>query len=344
MADLACITRQSYAAIESGASTPSTEVALRLARGLGLSVEDLFRLEEDPPHWLNVEVVEGSDRRPGPVRLVEISGRQLCVPLRQRAGIALEPADGLGSELPGGRMRVELLRDRPPTCDLVALGCDPSFELVARSLRAEAGLETSWIRVGSRAALKGLAAGHAHMAGIHLVDPDTGDYNARSIRQWVPFDCTRIRCVRWEQCLILPAGNPHQVTGFQDLAGGRLRFVNREPGSGSRALIDMQLGAEAVPEDAISGFRETAASGHLAVAEAVASGLADVGVGIKAAALAFGLATVPLAEEMYDLVIPDHFLEHPAVQAVLTLLRTRALQTQVEALGGYDASGMGLPL
>ena len=240
-------------------------------------------------------------------------------------------------------MRVLLFTERPPICDLVALGCDPSFQFVARALRQRSGLEASWVRCGSHAALAGLAKGHAHVAGIHLVDPETGEYNESWIRQHVHFPCTRIRFVRWEQCLILRAGNPHGVKDVGDLSRGGLRFVNRELGSGSRALIDMRLEAEGLSGDEIPGYRETVVSGHMAVAEAVAGGLADAGVGIRAAALAFGLDTLPLAEEMYDLVIPDHFLEHPAVQALLMVLRTPSLQAQVEALGGYDAEGMGLP-
>ena len=338
------ITRQSYGAIESGASVPSTEVALRLARELGLGVEDLFQLPEDPRETLDVEVIGSGRPCQGPVRLVRIGGRDLGLSLQGTTGLAVEPADGIGFELPDGRMRVLLFRERPPSCDLLALGCDPSFQFVVRALRQRSGLEASWVRCGSRAALAALAKGHAHVAGIHLVDPETGGYNESWIRQQIPFPCTRIRFVRWQQCLILRAGNPQGVEGVGDLSGGELRFVNRELGSGSRALIEMCLEAEGISGDAIPGYRETAVSGHVAVAEAVAGGLADAGVAIRAAALAFGLDTLPLAEEMYDLVIPDHFLEHPAVEALLMVLRTRALQAQVEALGGYDAEGMGLPL
>lgn len=343
MAALAGITRQSYGAIESGTSVPSTEVALRLARELGLGVEDLFWLPEGPRDTLDVEVIGSGRPCHGPVRLVRIGGRDLGVSLQQTTGVAVEPADGIGSELPDGRMRVLLFTQRPPICDLVALGCDPAFQFVARALRQRSGLEASWVRCGSHAALSGLAKGHAHVAGIHLVDPETGEYNESWIRQHVHFPCTRIRFVRWEQCLILKAGNPHGVEGVGDLSREGLRFVNRELGSGSRALIDMCLKAEGLSGDVIPGYRETMVSGHIAVAEAVAGGLADAGVGIRAAALAFGLDTLPLAEEMYDLVIPDHFLEHPAVQALLMVLRTPSLQAQVEALGGYNAEGMGLP-
>ncbi len=344
MAELAGIARQSYASIEAGTSVPSTEVSLRLARGLGVKVEDLFRLSDDPPEIVDVEAVGSISDREGPIRLVGVGGRQLGVSLRGSTGPSLTLADGTGSELPGGRARVRLFAERPQQCDLVVAGCDPSFELVARALKRESGLETVWVRRGSRAVLQGLAKGHGHVAGVHLLDPETGAYNERWIHEMIPFPCTRVRYAQWQQALILATGNPLGVAGLQDLVSPELRFVNREPGSGSRALIDTCIEEEGIPETAISGYRETTASGHLAVAEAVASGLGDVGVGIHAAALAFGLDSLPLREEMYDLVIPNHFLDYPAVQTLLKLLRTRSIQAQIEALGGYDTLQMGLPL
>ena len=343
MAGLGGVTRQSLAAIELGASVPSTEVALRLARALGMSVEDLFQLPDTPSEVMDVEVVGQMDHPLGPVRLVQIGGRRLAVPLRG-SGKLSGPADGVGHSLPDRRMRVELFEERPPRCDLLTLGCDPAFALVERALRTTPGIETAWIRCGSRAALAGLARGHAHVAGIHLVDPETGAYNGSWIRKLVPFQCTRVRFAEWEQCLILAPGNPFGVAGVSDLAQDGLRFVNRELGSGSRALIQQRLEAEGISCKLVPGYRETAASGHMAVAEAIAGGLADVGVGIRAAALAYGLDAVSLARETYELVIPDHFLESPAIEALLALLRTEGIRAQVEALGGYDTQGMGLPL
>ncbi len=343
MARLAGVSRQSYAAIESGASVPSTDVALRLARALGTGVEQLFGLPEDPHTTLQVELSGPRPNHSCPVRVVEIGGKSLGFPLQGMRAPRLEPADGIGHVLPNGTMRVELFHERPPTCDLTVSGCDPSFELVARFLRRESAVESTWVRCGSRAALEALAAGRAHVAGVHLPDAETGLYNESWITKLVPFPCTRIRFARWEQCLILGEGNPLGVSGVQDLARDDLRFVNRESGSGSRTLMDMRLAAEGVSQDAIPGYRDTHAAGHVEVAHAIASGLADAGVGIRAAALSFDLALVPLTEETYDLVIPNHFLELRAVQVLLTTLPGRSLKAQIEALGGYDTEGMGQP-
>ncbi len=343
LAGLVGITRQSYSAIERGTSIPSADVAMRLARTLDTSVESLFRLPEDAPPTVTVELAGPSMSGPGPVRLVEIGGRRLGIPLRDSNASRVEPADGIGRLEATVGLRVELFGDRPPPCDLVVLGCDPSFELIAHTLRHRSRIEVVWIPSASRVALEGLARGHAHVAGIHLVDAKTRDPQAHAVDRMVPFPCTRFRFARWEQCLIVAPGNPAGIEGVSDLAREGIRFVNRESGSGSRILIDLHLEREGIPRAAVRGYEDTSAKGHIAVAAAVAGGLADVGVGIRAAALSFGLEAVLLEEEAYDLVIPDHFLELPGVQALLALLRTSSVRTQVEALGGYDVEGMGLP-
>jgi putative molybdopterin biosynthesis protein len=258
-----------------------------------------------------------------------------------------EPASGSAAGVTGPessqRVRVEVVEERAPACDLVVLGCDPSFALVADQLRRERGVEVLWCQLGSRGALEALAAGQAQVVGVHLYDAGSGEYNAPWVRKLVPFACTIVRFAEWEQELIVHAGNPLQIGGVDDLARPAVRFVNRELGSGSRALLDRRLAEAGVPGEAIPGYASTAAAGHLSVAEAIASGVADAGVALRAAGQAFGLAGIALGRERYDLVVPDHFLDLPAVQALLDVLRSRTLQTQIELLGGYDVSAMGQP-
>lgn len=334
LADLTGISRQSYAAIESGASVPSTRVALRLARALGLPVETLFRLPARRPRAVLADpVTPQRGRRPGPVRVVRVGRRLVAVPLGEQLGRFGEPADGMARPLPGGRVHIDLFDEAPPESALLVLGCDPAFALVSHELRRRTGLEATWLACGARRALEALARGDAHIAGVH------GEPAIAT--EGLPFPVTVVRFSVWEQCLIVATGNPLGVGGIGDLARPELRFVNREKGSGSRALVEARLRTEGIAGDRVRGFRERAASGHLAVAEAIAAGLADAGVGIRAAALAWGLDTLPLEEESYDLVIPDHFLGLPAVGALLGLLRSPAVRRQVEALGGYDAEGMG---
>lgn len=338
MAALAGISRQSYAAIEAGEAVPSTEVALRLAAALGRAVEEIFRLPAREPATVRARWAGGAPAR-GRVRLSRVAGRLLAHPPAEGERPARR-ADGVVLASDGGSVEVRLLPDRPPEPSLVVLGCDPAFGILAEVLRVR-GVEVLWSQRGSRAALEALARGEAHVAGTHLRDPETGEYNAPSTLRLLPFACTRISFASWEQGLLLRGGNPLGVERVEDLPRPGLRFLNREPGSGSRALLDDRIGAAGIAAETIPGYMDTSASGHLAVAEAIASGLADAGVAIRAAGEMFGLAVAPLAWERYDLVVPDHFLDLPAVGTLLDALRRPGVRAQVEALGGYDAASMG---
>jgi len=339
--ELAGITRQSLAAIESGRSVPSTDVALRLARAFGVPVEEIFRLTEEAAPGTIADAAGIGAPLPGRVRLANVSGRLLAYGLRADDSRGIGLADGMGEPLPDGRVLVHPLPSPPPPPDLVVAGCDPAFGLVKEHLGRDHSLEVLWLAAGSRAALGALARGAIHVAGIHLRDPETGLYNAPWVRRIVPFPTTRISFAVWEQVLLLATGNPLGIRGMADLARPDIRFVNREEGSRSRALAELRLAEAGIPGEAVPGFLETAADGHEAVGGAIASGMANAGVAIRAAGAGRSLAILPLAEEPYELVIPNHFLGLPAIEALLATLRRPELRKQVEALGGYDASAMG---
>jgi putative molybdopterin biosynthesis protein len=342
LGDLVGISRQSLAAIESGRAVPSTDVALRLARAFGVPLEELFHLpDDDGQHGFVVDASGIGAALPGRIRTATVAGRSFAYGLGADDARGPGPADGLGEPLPDGRVRVHPLPAAPPAPDLVVAGCDPAFGLVRERLRRDHRLEVLWISSGSRAALEALARGVIHVAGIHLRDPETGLYNAPWIRRIVPFPTTRVSFATWEQVLLLAPGNPLGIRGLADMARPEIRFVNRESGSGSRALAELRLAELGIPAQEVPGFLETAAAGHDAVGSAIASGAANAGVAIRAAGAGRGLAAIPLAEEPYELVIPSHFLELPAVEALLGVLRRPELRRQVEALGGYDASAMG---
>lgn len=342
VAELGGITRQSYAAIESGEAVPSTEIALRLAAAFGRRIEELFRLpeaaaEREVAQWAGAG--SGVGRR---VRIGRVAGQAFAFPAGAHERPARE-ADGLvTSTLVDDQVEVSLFRDRPPEPDLVVAGCDPAFGVVAEALRRERGVEVLWISRGSRAALEALAHGSAHVAGAHLRDASGDSYNAGWVQELVPFQCTRVSFALWEQGILVGPGNPKKIAGIRDLARPDVRFLNRESGSGSRALLDQHLLVERIPGSAVPGY-STHAGGHLAVAEAIASGLADAGVAIRAAGNSYGLGVLPLSFEPYELIIPNHFLDLPATQALLETLRRPGVHTQIEALGGYDLSKMGQP-
>lgn len=343
LGELAGISRQGLAAIEAGQAVPSTEIALRLARAFSVPLEDLFQLADES---LESEVVESSGLgvvHGGRVRIASLGGRRLAYGLGSEHFEGSPLADGEGELLPDGRVRVRPLPAAPPPPHLVVAGCDPAFGVIKERLRREHGVEVLWCSAGSRAALNALARGAIHVAGMHLQDPETETYNGPFVRRAVPFPTTRISFAVWQQALLLESGNPLGVRGVEDLARPGIRFVNREPGSGSRTLIERQLAKLSISDTEVPGFLETSAAGHHEIGSTIAAGAANAGVAIQAAGTSRQLSIVPLAEEPYELVVPDHFLELPAVEALLAILRRPETKRQVEALGGYDAAAMGNP-
>lgn len=339
------ISRQSYGALESGQSIPSTDVALRLAAALESPLEGLFRLPGSLPPAQELELVGGAlgRRLPFPVRVAQVAGTLRAYPLHGGAGRVLETPDGVVVAQVGERVRVEPLHPAAPLPHLVAAGCDPAFPLVAGILRERSGLETLALHAGSRRALEMLAAGEIHMAGIHLRDQETGGYNGPFVQRMVPFPCLRVGFSTWALDLLLPPGNPAGVEALEEVVGRGLTFAHREEGSGTRAFVDARLGWGDSGGRTAATTGQKVSLGHLAVAEVVAGGWADAGVAIRAAGRAWGLDTLPLVEERYDLVIPRHFLDLPAVGALLDHLRSPLLRRRVELLGGYDGEIMGEP-
>jgi len=352
LARLAGISRQAYSALESGSANPSTQVALRLARALGTTVDSLFSLAEDLHEGLQAELIGGDvpgaipndPEYPSRVQVMRVGGRLLA---RTLSGVwatrqTLVNAEGLMLSGPGPGNRV-LVQPYDPremaTPSLCLMGCDPAGALLEQGLRRQ-GVRLVWSEEGSHQALAGLARGEAHVAGCHLKDDATGRYNHFWVSRLVPFPCTLVTFATWQQGLMVAPGNPKGIQRLADLARPEVRIVNRQLGSGSRALLDRLLEDNGIPHDAVKGYQHEA-RGHLAVASAIASGLVDAGVGVAAAAGATGLGFVPLEEERYDLVIPNHFLDEPGVQVLLDLLRQPVLQHRVESLGGYDVSSMG---
>lgn len=351
LARLAGISRQAYSALESGNANPSTEVALRLAKSLGERVESLFYLPDQPSEILEAELVEDSLAGSFPsgavqrARLFRVGSRLLARPLAgsnntRRAVVA---AEGLiVSRAAAGRVTVRPFDGEEvglPTVSM--LGCDPAVSLLEVGLRSR-GVTLVAGEESSRQALLGLSRGEAHVAGCHLLDDATGTYNRSWVQRLVPFPCTLVTFASWQQGLIVAFGNPKQIQGVADLAHPGIRLVNRQAGSGSRALLDRALAGAGVPSEIVAGY-DREEWGHLAVAAAVASGSADVGIGVKAAAVAMGQDFLTLEEERYDLVIPNHFLNDGPVQVLLDLLRRASLHRRVESLGGYDVSNMGIP-
>ncbi len=243
-------------------------------------------------------------------------------------------------------------RSRSASGTIIAIGShDMTLDLLADSLHAEYP-ETTLVsaHVGSLNGLLALRRGEAHLAGTHLLDEKTGRYNIDYIERLLTssgMDIVLLGFVKRVQGLIVPAGNPKAIFALADLLRDDVIFVNRQPGAGTRVLLDHALKNHTLKNqsptsDRIKGYANEASS-HLAVATLVANGQVDCGLGIQAAAQAYGLGFVPLFDERYDLAIPTRHYESSLLEPLLDLLRRPVSDflQRVAALGGYDTENMG---
>jgi putative molybdopterin biosynthesis protein len=284
------------------------------------------------------------------VKVGRVGDRVVATPISRGAGLvsSLVRADGLLT-IPAHRegidegepVRVELLRPAEEVLGaLVAVGShDILLDLLTSHLKRR-GLSLSSAHVGSLGGLAALRRGEAHMAGTHLLDEATGEYNASYVRRYVGRPCRLVLLCRRQQGFLVQPGNPKGISDFADLARPDVAFVNRQRGAGTRLLLDYSLRRAGIQPDQVNGYRREEFT-HLAVAAAVRSGSADCGLGILAAARALGCDFIPVAQEEYELCIPDEHWEHPGVQALLELLHDPAWRREAEALGGYDLSEAG---
>jgi putative molybdopterin biosynthesis protein len=288
------------------------------------------------------------------VRLGRVHEQLVATPLPRGAGVltSLVRADGLlvvpsGVEghHAGEQVRVELLRGLTEIGrTIVAIGShDLVLDLAASALRAADPLITlASSNVGSLGGLVALRDGLCHIAGSHLLDPSTGEYTLPYVNRLLgqDADVAVIRLVHRDQGLIVAPGNPLGLTQVADLTKPDLRYVNRQRGAGTRILLDHELARLGIDATEVPGYSREEHT-HLAVAAAVAAGRADAGMGILAAARAFELDFVPVAQEPYDLVLRTNELSEELLAPLWALLERPDFQASVEALGGYSCAETG---
>jgi len=328
-------------------------------------------LEPPEPEQLTARVARALPSRLGQdefirVVVVRVGNDYIAHSLNRGAGVtrSLALADGFVRIGPlsqglgaGSRAPVELIRGIDGRAKLergfLILGAhDPALERLAESVKAPGvGAVLRYLGTGSGAGLQSLAKGLCHGAATSLIDADSGEYlhpaalpllagtgeadGREQERHWAV-----VEVARRQQGLIVPLGNPQGVNGLADLARDDLRFANRPLGSGTRALLDYLLGREGIDHQDVSGYRREKAS-HLAVAAAVKSGSATVGLGCRSAAKALGLDFVPLWEEPLKLVLSQEDLVSSAGKALLAALRSERWRKAAAGLGGYDLSAAG---
>ncbi len=219
---------------------------------------------------------------------------------------------------------------------------DLAVELLTRMLserRPPVELATTF--VGSLGGLIALARGEADLSGSHLWDEGTGEYNRPFVLRLLPNRAIiLLTLVTRLQGLIVPSGNPQSLASVADLAQRSVRLVNRQPGSGTRVWLDVQLKTSGIDPAGIAGYDDEETT-HLGVARTVAEGKADVGLGVSAAAAAYGLDFVPLVQERYDLVVPEELWDEPPMKTLREVVVSASFKEAVLALGGYDVSETG---
>jgi putative molybdopterin biosynthesis protein len=345
LARMAGVSRQAVSAVESGLSDPSLRVALALSRALGMTVEEVFgqvtpepRIDARP-----LGVIGGGGAR---VSLAQVGDSFVAVPLSGAAATSsgFVPAAGLADESDGQRNRpTRAVRPLgPPRPTLIVAGCDPAFPLLEVPLGLlDPPLALLWWQCPSHDALELAATGLVHAAGSHLRD-QSGDYNVEPTRKLFPQGADIIGFSSWREGLVLRPDIAGNVSDLADVAKAGLRLVNRQSGSEARLVLDRELARLGIDAGQLRGY-DTKATGHLQVASAIAAGLADAGIANEPAALAYGLAFIPLAKERFDIIIPPAHAATREVQGLLRALRSRWLRDQLASLPGYDPTGCGEP-
>jgi putative molybdopterin biosynthesis protein len=287
------------------------------------------------------------------VKLGQVGDRIVATPLPRGAGMitSITEADGI-IRIPrqaegikdSDPVHAELLKPLPAIRNTIVIvgSHDNTLDVLADQLRAGDGaLTLSSSHVGSMGGLMAVKRGVCHLAGAHLLDTQTGEYNLSYVKRYLPDTPVRlVNLVMREQGLIIPRGNPKGIKGIEDLGRDDIVFMNRQGGSGTRILLDYRLGQIGLSPERINGYTSEEFT-HMNVAVAVLSGTADAGLGIFAAAKALNLDFIPVVTEQYDLIIPEAHFESGNIQVLLETIHTEGFKRRVEALGGYGTAKTG---
>jgi putative molybdopterin biosynthesis protein len=288
------------------------------------------------------------------IKVGKVGDQYIATPISRGAGVLMSlvradgfirvPAmsEGIGS---GTEVQVELLRSKKDIENtIVCIGShDNALDLLANILKKRyPKFSLSSAHVGSMGGLIALKRGEAHIAGTHLLDEETGEYNVAFIQRLLPDrKIMLMNLVYREQGLLVLKGNPKNIRGFQDLTRNDVIFVNRQAGAGTRLLTDKCLRELGINPNRVIGYEREEYT-HMGVASAVLTGVADTGLAILASARALNLDFIPVAKERYDLAVPQEYLDTEMIRCLLTIIREdREFREMVMQLGGYDISDMG---
>jgi putative molybdopterin biosynthesis protein len=287
------------------------------------------------------------------VKLGNVGGKIVATPLPRGAGCitSFTEADGI-IRIPN---HVEGIAENKPAMaallrplsdirnTIVAVGShDNTMDVLSDLIRARSSrVSLSSSHVGSMGGLMAIKKGLAHVAGTHLLDPEDGSYNISYIQKHLPdLPVKLVHLVEREQGLIVARNNPKAIRGIEDLARDDIAFINRQGGSGTRILLDFKLRQTGLNPADIAGYTNEEFT-HMAVAVAVLSGSADVGLGICAAAKALDLDFIPVITESYDLLMPADVFNADIIGLLMEIIASDTFKSRVRALGGYHTDNTG---
>lgn len=287
------------------------------------------------------------------VKCGKVGGKMVINPISRGAGVIMSMvrADGI-LQVPrlsegidaGKEVEVSLLRSKEEIeKTVVAVGShDILVDIIANILTSR---EPQWsltsAHVGSLGGIMAIRKGEAHMAGIHLLDENTGEYNESFIKRYLgEMPHVLVNLSFRQQGLLVAPGNPKSINSIQDITRQGVQYINRQRGAGTRLLLDYHLNKLGISPEEINGYQREEFT-HLAVAQAILGGSADVGLGVYSAAKTFGLDFIPIGEERYDLLISQELWENPVMETLLTIIKSDSFKEQVKELGGYSTELSG---
>lgn len=287
------------------------------------------------------------------IKLGFIDGRYIATPVSRGAGatMSLVECDGI-LEIPqncegiegGSKVKIKLLKDeRDIKNTVVSIGShDPILDIISTMMNEkDRSLFLSSSHVGSMGGIMAIKKGEAHMAPIHLLDEETGEYNISYIKKYLSDkDINLIKVVSRIQGIMVKKGNPLNIKELKDISEKKVKFVNRQRGAGTRLFLDFMLKDLNInPEDILGYDREEFT--HLSVAASIASGDSDAGLGIYSAAAMMGLDFIPLGQEEYDIAVPRKYIGTEGIKNFIEVITSDEFIEKIKSLGGYDYSRIG---
>ncbi len=227
---------------------------------------------------------------------------------------------------------------------LVIMGSnDPAWDILSKKLiDFPYGIILALSSVGSTKGLMALSQGLCDAASSHLLDPETLEYNIPYLSRFLKGeDVVVITLFHREQGLMVKKGNPKGIERLEDLTRSDVTFINRQEGSGTRVLFDLELSAHGIDPSRIKGYENTAST-HMEVALKILTGEADTGLGIRSVANMVGLEFIlPLKDERYDLVVLKNSMNLKKIRILLDVLESKDVRETLSKMGGYNLSDMG---